>query len=167
MNSDVKTRKMEASDWEAVSEIYSEGIATGFATFEMNTPNYETWDAAHMSSCRIVAIENDKVLGWAALSPVSSRCVYGGVAEVSVYVGKRNRGKGLGKLLLETLIQESEGEGLWTIQSGIFPENKGSIKLHEQTGFRYIGTREKVGKLDGVWKDNVLFERRSTLVGVD
>lgn len=166
MNTDIKTRKMEASDWEAVSKIYTEGIATGFATFETNTPTYETWNAAHMSSCRTVAIENEKVLGWAALSPVSSRCVYGGVAEVSVYVSKDSRGKGLGKLLMEVLIKESEAEGLWTIQSGIFPENEGSIELHKKVGFRYIGKREKVGKLDGLWKDNLLFERRSETVGL-
>ena len=163
----IKIRKMSASDWDAVSRIYAEGIATGFATFETNTPAFEAWDAAHMRTCRIVATENDKVLGWAALSPVSSRCVYGGVAEVSVYVGNNSRGKGVGKLLMETLIKESEAEGLWTIQSGIFPENKASIKLHEQIGFRFIGKREKVGKLAGEWKDNVLYERRSKVVGID
>lgn len=157
---------MEASDWEAVSKIYTEGIATGFATFETNTPTYEAWNSAHMSSCRIVATENEQILGWAALSPVSSRCVYGGIGEVSVYVSQESRGKGAGKLLLKALIEESEAEGLWTIQSGIFPENKGSIELHKKVGFRYIGKREKVGKLDGVWKDNLLFERRSETVGV-
>lgn len=154
------------SDWEAVSNIYTEGIATGFATFETNTPSYQAWDAAHMTSCRIVAIENKKILGWASLSPVSSRCVYGGVAEVSVYVGSDSRGKGVGKLLMESLIKESEAAGLWTLQSGIFPENKGSIELHRKVGFRYIGKRERVGKLDGVWKDNLLFERRSDTVGL-
>jgi len=167
MNAFVKTRKMEASDWESVSKIYTEGIATGFATFETNTPTYEAWNTAHMPTCRIVATENEKVSGWAALSPVSSRCVYGGVAEVSVYVANESRGKGVGKLLMETLIEESETEGLWTLQSGIFPENKVSIKLHEQVGFRHIGKRERVGKLDGEWKDNELFERRSTVVGVE
>lgn len=163
---DIKLRKMEASDWEAVSKIYTEGIATGFATFETNTPSYKDWDAAHMQSCRIVATENEHILGWAALSPVSSRCVYGGIGEVSVYVGNNSRGKGMGKILLKALIQESEAEGLWTIQSGIFPENEGSIELHKKVGFRYIGKREKVGKLDGVWKDNLLFERRSETVGI-
>ncbi len=159
-------RKMTSSDWKAVSKIYTEGIATGFATFETNTPTFEDWAAAHMQSCRIVATENEKVLGWAALSSVSSRCVYGGVAEVSVYVGNDFRGKGVGKLLMEVLIKESEAEGLWTLQSGIFPENEGSIELHKKVGFRYIGTRERVGKLDGVWKDNLLFERRSETVGI-
>ncbi len=162
----VQIKKMGASHWEAVSKIYLEGIATGFATFETNTPTYDAWDKAHMQACRIVAIENEKVLGWAALSPVSSRCVYGGVAEVSVYVGKESRGKGVGKLLMKNLIKESEEEGLWTIQSGIFPENEGSIALHEKMGFRFIGKRERVGKLKGKWKDNLLFERRSKTVGI-
>jgi phosphinothricin acetyltransferase len=159
-------RKMSASDWPAVAKIYTEGIATGFATFETSTPSYEAWNTAHMSTCRIVATENDMVLGWAALSPVSNRCVYGGIAEVSVYVGSNSRGKGAGKALLETLITESEKEGLWTIQAGIFLENEASIALHKKVGFRYIGKREKVGKLKGVWKDNLLFERRSVTVGI-
>lgn len=165
MTSNIKTRNMLASDWEAVSKIYMEGIATGFATFETSTPTYEAWDAAHMSTCRIVAIEGEKILGWAALSPVSSRCVYGGIGEVSVYVNSESRGKGVGRILMEALIKESEAEGLWTIQSGIFPENEGSIELHKKVGFRYIGKRERVGKLDGVWKDNLLFERRSEIIG--
>lgn len=160
-------RNMQASDWEQVSQIYTEGIATGFATFETNAPSYESWDSAHISSCRIVAEEGNTILGWAALSPVSSRCVYGGVGEVSVYIGAASRGKGIGKLLLEHLITDSENAGFWTIQSGVFPENKASIKLHEKVGFRYIGKRERVGKIHGVWKDNLLFERRSNNVGID
>jgi len=159
-------RKMTAKDWATVAQIYADGIATGFATFEKNIPSYESWDAAHMSSCRMVAIENNTVLGWAALSPVSSRCVYGGVAEVSVYIAQNSRGKGLGQLLMNALIKASESEGIWTLQSGIFPENKGSIRLHEKVGFRFIGKRERVGKLDSEWKDNLLFERRSTTVGI-
>lgn len=162
----MEVRKMSSEDWKAVSEIYKEGIATGFATFETDIPSYESWDAAHISSCRIVATENKKVVGWAALSPVSNRCVYEGVGEVSVYVKQGSRSKGIGKLLMKKLIQESEAEGLWTIQSGIFPENKGSIELHRKTGFRCIGKRERVGKLDGVWKDNLLFERRSKTIGI-
>ena len=165
--SSIEIRTMQKKDWPAVSQIYAEGIETGFATFETAIPKYESWDTAHMPTCRIVAIENEHVLGWAALSPVSSRCVYGGVAEVSVYVASAARGKGIGKQLMQTLITQSEKEGLWTLQSGIFPENKGSIGLHEKMGFRFIGKREKVGKLHGEWKDNVLFERRSTTVGVD
>ena len=162
----IQIRPMEPYDWSSVSEIYAEGIATGFATFEKDIPSYETWDSAHMKACRLVAAMENEILGWAALSPVSSRCVYGGVGEVSVYVGKNHWGKGVGKILMEALILESEKEGLWTLQSGIFPENKGSIKLHEQVGFRYIGKRERIGKLDGKWKDNVLFERRSKVVGI-
>ncbi len=157
---------MYQTDWEQVSRIYEEGMATGFATFETTAPTYEAWDKAHIESCRLVAEENGTVLGWAALSPVSGRCVYGGVGEVSVYVGAESRGKGVGKALMERLILESEEAGFWTIQSGIFPENKSSIQLHENVGFRYIGRRERVGKLHGVWKDNLLFEKRSAKVGV-
>ncbi len=160
-------RKMTPSDWETVASIYAEGIATGFATFEKDIPTYEDWDAAHMKSCRLVATEHAQILGWAALSPVSSRCVYGGIGEVSVYIGAESRGRGVGKTLLNALITASEAAGLWTIQSGIFPENKGSIKVHENTGFRLIGKRERVGKLNGVWKDNLLFERRSKRIGID
>ncbi|WP_396635899.1 GNAT family N-acetyltransferase [Maribacter sp. R77961] len=164
----VSVRPMLADDWNAVSKIYAEGIATGFATFETEIPSYLDWDKAHLPTCRLVAVQQDSVVGWAALSPVSGRCVYGGVAEVSVYIGKNSRGYGVGKLLMKHLIVESENEGLWTLQSGIFPENKISITLHEKVGFRYIGKRERVGKTrDGIWKDNLLFERRSTEVGVD
>jgi len=163
----ITIRPMAAIDWNAVSNIYSEGISTGFATFEKEIPSYEAWDSAHMKTCRLVAHQDNQILGWAALSPVSSRCVYGGVGEVSVYVGQNSRGMGVGQKLMKALIAESEKEGLWTLQSGIFPENKASIKLHEQVGFRMIGKRERVGKLDGTWKDNVLFERRSSIVGVD
>lgn len=163
---DIQIRPMEPVDWPSVSQIYAEGIATGFATFEQDIPSYDSWDAAHMKVCRLVASRENEILGWAALSPVSSRCVYGGVGEVSVYVGKNSWGKGVGKFLMKALIAESEKEGLWTLQSGIFPENKGSIELHKKTGFRYIGKRERVGKLDGVWKDNLLFERRSKIIGI-
>ncbi|NYJ26709.1 GNAT family N-acetyltransferase [Allomuricauda sp. ARW1Y1] len=160
-------RTMQASDWEAVAKIYLEGIATGFATFETQAPSYNDWDKAHTSECRLVAEIDGIIMGWAALSPVSSRCVYGGVAEVSVYISAQSRGQGVGKALMQHLIGESEKAGFWTIQSGIFPENTASIKLHERVGFRYIGKRERVGKIHGVWKDNLLFERRSSTVGVD
>ena len=158
---------MHPEDWPAVSRIYKEGIATGFATFEKEIPSYVTWDKAHIKECRLIAFDGESIAGWAALSPVSSRCVYGGIGEVSVYIGNNHRGKGLGKQLLLTLIDASEKAGYWTIQSGIFPENKASIIIHEQCGFRLIGCREKVGKLDGVWKDNLIFEKRSTTVGID
>ncbi len=158
---------MQPEDWPAVSLIYKEGIATGFATFEKEIPAYEIWDKAHIKQCRLIACEDTIITGWAALSPVSSRCVYGGVAEVSVYVSKDHRGKGIGKSLLRSLIDASEKAGYWTIQAGIFPENKASAIIHEQCGFRLIGRRERVGNLDGVWKDNLIFERRSTSVGID
>lgn len=166
MERNVIIRDMKASDWEAVAAIYAEGIATGFATFETTVPEYDTWDSAHMQTCRFIAADGEKILGWAALSPVSSRCVYGGVAEVSVYVGIESRGMGVGKLLMQSLITASESIGLWTLQSGVFPENEGSIELHKKVGFRYIGRRERVGKLLGEWKDNVLFEKRSTTIGI-
>ena len=158
---------MTPEDWEQVSQIYEEGISTGIATFELNVPSYESWDRAHLDICRLVAEEAGSTLGWAALSPVSSRCVYGGVGEVSVYIASKSRGKGVGKLLMERLIEESEEAGFWTLQSGIFPENQASIKLHEKVGFRYIGKRERVGKIHGIWKDNLLFEKRSKKIGID
>lgn len=157
---------MHATDWPAVAQIYKEGIATGIATFETEIPTYEQWDRGHLKSCRLVAIDKHSILGWAALSAVSGRCVYGGVAEVSVYIAQHSRGRGVGKLLLEELISQSEQEGLWTLQSGIFPQNDASIKLHEKVGFRPIGKRERIGKLKGIWYDNLLFERRSKIVGV-
>lgn len=162
----VRTEVIDYSDWKAVSRIYEEGIATGMATFEKEIPSWEEWDANHLKSCRIIAKIDDEVVGWAALSPVSSRCVYGGVAEVSVYVAENSRGKGIGRILMNRLIIESESEGFWTLQAGVFPENKSSIKLHEKSGFRIIGFRERIGQLDGVWKDNVLLERRSTKIGL-
>lgn len=161
-------RQMTSEDWFSVAKIYDEGIATGFATFETMVPDYNSWDMAHINTCRLVAEKDCKVLGWAALSPVSSRCVYGGVAEVSIYIANNARGKGIGKALLSKLIEESENEGYWTLQSGIFPENRGSIALHEKVGFRFLGKRERVGKTStGIWKDNLLFERRSKIIGID
>jgi len=159
--------EMSVAHWPAVVQIYKQGIDTGFATFEKEIPSYQQWNRNHISSCRLVALRDDKVLGWAALSPVSGRCVYGGVAEVSVYVANTAQNLGIGKLLMEELITTSEKEGFWTLQSGIFPENTGSIKLHEKTGFRYLGKRERIGQLDGIWKDNILFERRSEIVGIN
>ncbi len=156
---------MTPGDWPEVARIYEEGIATGLATFETSVPDWTSWDQAHMQSCRLVATEDSSLAGWAALSPVSSRCVYGGVAEVSIYISAEARGKGLGLKLLRALIGESEKAGIWTLQSGIFPENTASIKLHEKGGFRRIGYRERIGCLHGIWKDNVLFERRSPSIG--
>lgn len=163
----ISIRDMQPEDWQEVSKIYKEGIVTGMATFEKEVPEYNAWNNAHLDHCRIVATKNNDILGWAALSPVSSRCVYGGVGEVSVYVSQNSRGEGVGSLLMNALISKSELEGFWTLQSGIFPENLSSIELHKKTGFRYIGKRERIGSLDGTWKDNLLFERRSKLIGVN
>jgi L-amino acid N-acyltransferase YncA len=160
----VKT--MEPADWPQVKNIYEEGIKTGNATFEKSAPQWATWDKGHLQEARIIAKENDNVLGWAALSPVSGTCVYAGVAEVSVYVASAARGKGLGKQLLQKLVEESEANNLWTLQAGIFPENIASIKIHEDCGFRVIGKRERIGKMDGVWRDTLLLERRSDKVGL-
>jgi phosphinothricin acetyltransferase len=157
--------EMKAADWEQVRAIYLEGIATGHATFETTAPEWEKWDAGHLRKARLVAREGEAILGWAALSPVSDRCVYGGVAEVSVYVGARGRGRGVGRALLEALVEASEQNGIWTLQAGVFPENAASIKLHLNCGFREVGRRERIGKLNGVWRDTLLLERRSRSVG--
>jgi phosphinothricin acetyltransferase len=150
----------------AVKKIYESGIVTGHATFQTEAPDFESWDRSHRKTCRLVMTdEQDQVVGWAALTPVSDRCVYGGVAEVSVYIDSDHRGKGIGKKLLQALIHESEKENLWTLQAGIFPENKASIALHEQCGFRQIGYREKIGKMNGTWRDTILLERRSKIAG--
>jgi L-amino acid N-acyltransferase YncA len=158
--------EMKAVDWEQVRSIYLEGIATGHATFETDAPTWEKWDAGHLRKARLVArsVEGD-ILGWAALSRVSDRCVYGGVAEVSVYVGARGRGRGIGRALLEALIEASERNEIWTLQAGIFPENAASVKLHLSCGFREVGRRERIGKLHGVWRDTLLLERRSRSIG--
>ena len=153
------------SDWEDVKSIYEKGIATGNATFQTSAPAWNEWDSSHLATCRIVAEEDGKVFGWAALTPVSSRCVYAGVAEVSVYVDPALSGKGIGLTLLNELIVLSEAEGIWTLQAGIFPENFGSLRIHEKAEFRTLGVREKIGKQNGVWRDTVLLERRSKIIG--
>lgn len=157
---------MRSEDWDAVRTIYEEGIATKNATFETAAPVWDQWDAAHLQDCRLVARANGQVVGWAALSPVSSRCVYAGVVEESVYVSESARGQGVGKKLLLALIEASEQAGMWMIQTGIFPENEASLQLHRNCGFRVVGYREKIGQMDGVWRDTLLLERRSTVVGV-
>ena len=157
--------KMQPVHWERVRAIYVEGVATGHATFETEAPEWERWDASHMRDGRLVALEGVRVEGFAALSPVSARKVYEGVAEVSVYVGAEFRGKGLGRALLEALIRESEAGGVWTLQAGIFPENEASVVLHRACGFREVGRRERIGKHGGRWRDTVLLERRSEIVG--
>jgi L-amino acid N-acyltransferase YncA len=162
----LRIQPMDPRDWESVRAIYLEGIATGNATFETAAPEWAKWDAAHRSDCRLVAREGSAVVGWAALSPVSSRKVYEGVAEVSVYVAASARSKGVGKLLLRSLIEESERRGVWTLQAGVFPENVPSIRLHEEFGFRRVGVRERVGKMGDRWRDVVLLERRSRTAGI-
>ena len=152
--------------WPAVKAIYEDGLATGNASFQISAPSWEEWDAAHLKHSRIVATDGSTVLGWAALTPVSGRCVYAGVAEVSVYIDTAHRGKGIGKALLQALITESEKNGLWTLQAGIFPENTASIQLHEKCGFRLLATREKIGQHNSVWRDTILLERRSKQVGI-
>lgn len=164
--SEVVIDAMRPNDWPAVEAIYREGIATGLATFETETPSWERWDAAHRPDCRLVARDGDRVLGWAALSPVSDRCVYAGVAENSIYIAAAARGQGIGKVLLRALIEASEAAGIWTLQTGIFPENAASLALHRSCGFRIVGIRERIGQLHGVWKDVVFLERRSRVVGI-
>lgn len=160
--------KMKQYDWEQVSNIYLEGIQTGKATFQSEIPSFENWNKSHVSSCRLVVRDGNEVLGWTALSPTSSRCVYVGVAEVSIYIGQKYRGQGIGKMLLERLIELSEENGFWTLQSGIIRENTSSIELHKKCGFREIGIREKVAKMNnGDWHDVVLMERRSKIVGIE
>ena len=161
--------------WPAVKTIYEAGLATGNASFQTSAPSWEEWDAAHLKHSRMVALlpadpvspsNISQVVGWVALTPVSGRCVYAGVAEVSVYIDTTSRGKGVGKALLQALITESETKGLWTLQAGIFPENTASLRLHAKAGFRTIGTREKIGQMNGIWRDTVLLERRSKTVAV-
>ena len=158
---------MTSGDWERVRAIYIEGIDTGNATFETEAPDWETWNRNHLSFGRLVARDGLSLVGWAAISPVSSRRVYAGVAEVSVYVSVSARGLGVGQSLLNALIEESQRNGIWTLQAGIFPENNASIALHKSCGFREVGRREKLGMLHGVWRDVILLERRSRAIRVE
>lgn len=157
---------MNDSHWSGAAAIYKEGIETGIATFETDVPGFLEWDGSHLKTCRLVATSDNRIIGWAALSPVSERCVYSGVAEVSVYVAVSTRNKGVGKALLNRLIEDSEKEGIWTLQAGIFPENVASIELHKSCGFREVGIREKPGRLHGKWRDVLLMERRSEIAGI-
>lgn len=155
---------MNEAHWHHVRRIYEDGISTGQATFETASPCWDVWDSNHLRLGRIVAIsEQEQIIGWAALSPVSKRPVYAGVAEVSVYVASASRGRGVGRALLEQLIRQSEENGVWTLQASIFPENVSSVALHEKCGFRRVGTRERIAQLDGVWRNTILMERRSEL----
>lgn len=161
----IEIKHMEPQDWESVSKIYKKGIDAKNATFETEIPTWNQWNDAHIISCRLIATIHNVIVGWAALSPVSIREVYKGVAEVSIYVDIAQSGKGVGFKLLEKLISESEKAGFWTLQSGIFPNNNASLRIHEKLGFRKIGYREKIGKRDGAWHDNILMERRSKIIG--
>jgi len=159
---------MAESDWPQVRAIYEAGIRTGNATFETAAPEWSAWDASHLAEHRLVATdESGDVVGWAALSPVSDRCAYAGVAENSVYVDPDHRGRGFGRAVLVALLDGAEAAGIWTVQTGIFPENTSSIALHERCGFRIVGRRERIGRLHGVWRDTLFLERRSAHVGAD
>lgn len=163
---DYKVEMMKTSDWAQVAEIYMEGMKTKIATFLSEPPSWNEWNKGHCKSCRLAARAGDTILGWAALCPVSDRCVYAGVAEVSIYIGKQYQGQKVGTALLEKLIELSEENGYWTLQSEIIKENTFSLNLHKKCGFREIGYRERLGKMDdGKWHDVVLMERRSKLVG--
>jgi L-amino acid N-acyltransferase YncA len=159
-------RPMIPADWEPVARIYKEGIDTKLATFETEVPAWEKWDSSRLQECRFVVEHESEVLGWAALSPVSSRYVYRGVMDIGIYISTNARGQGIGKMLLNHLVVASEQCGIWTLQAGIFSHNHASIALHSACGLRIVGTREKIGQLDGVWYDTVLMERRSTKVGI-
>ena len=160
-------REMQPSDGEKVIEIFQEGIDGGNATFEQNVPTWEAWDNKFFKICRFVLEdENENIVGWAALQPISNRDCFKGVAEVSIYLKNEFQGKGLGKMLLRKLILDSEENEFWTLQSGIFPENEASINVHLNLGFRKVGTRERIGQMNGVWRDVILLERRSAVVGI-
>jgi L-amino acid N-acyltransferase YncA len=157
----VELRELTKDDWPAVKAIYEQGIAGGNATFETEAPSWDEWDRTHLEGHQLVAVQDSEIVGWAALSPVSERCVYEGVAENSVYVADSAQGRGVGRALLEELVARSERDGIWTIQTGIFPENEASIELHKRCGFRAVGVRERIGQHHGVWRDVVFMERRS------
>jgi L-amino acid N-acyltransferase YncA len=160
----MEVQTMRPEDWPAVQAIYEAGIATGDATFETGAPSWEAWDAAHLAAHRLVASEGGRVLGWAALAAVSDRCTYAGVAEDSIYVAPDAQGRGVGRLLLGALVASAERAGIWTVQTGMFPENQASVRLHQACGFRIIGVRERLGQLHGRWRDVLLLERRSPLI---
>lgn len=162
---DVHVGTLAASDWPDVRAIYTQGIATGDATFETAAPDWAEWDASHRAECRLVARIDGVVAGWAALSPVSDRCAYGGVAETSVYVASTMRARGVGSALLRNLVAASEEAGIWTLQAGVFPENERSVTLHLSQGFRIVGVRERLGRSGGTWRDVLLLERRSSIAG--
>jgi L-amino acid N-acyltransferase YncA len=160
----VRIEPLRPADWPAVRAIYEAGIATGNATFETAAPAWEAWDAEHLPEHRLLASDDGRVLGWAALAPVSDRCAYAGVAEDSIYIAPQAQGQGVGRALLAALIASAEQAGIWTVQTGIFPENQASVRLHQACGFRVVGVRERLGRLHGRWRDVLLLERRSQLI---
>jgi L-amino acid N-acyltransferase YncA len=160
----VELRELRSEDWPEVKAIYEQGIAARNATFETEAPDWSVWDRSHLEGHRLVALEDRRVVGWAALSPVSDRCCYEGVAENSVYVDSTAQGRGIGRALLERLAEDAEQAGIWTIQAGLFPENAGSVALHLRCGFRVVGLRERLARLDGVWRDVLFLERRSEVI---
>jgi L-amino acid N-acyltransferase YncA len=162
---DVRIEPMRPDHGAAVLAIYQAGIATGNASFETQTPDWPTWDTKHLPDHRFVALEKDEVRGWIAASPISDRCVYAGVVEESIYIAPLARGRGIGMRLMETLIASTEAAGIWTLQSGVFPENEASLKLHTRCGFRVIDVRERIGQHDGWWRDVLFLERRSAVTG--
>ncbi|MFA9560635.1 N-acetyltransferase family protein [Evansella sp. AB-rgal1] len=163
----IQIEQMLRTDWNEVRDIYIQGIKTKNATFEKETPSWEEWDMKYLLDCRMVARVDKQIAGWVALTPYSSRAVYSGVAELSLYIHEAYRGKGIGTKLLASLINESEKVGFWTLQSGIFPDNGPSLALHKKFGFREVGKREKIGKIENTWRDVILLERRSGVVGMD
>jgi L-amino acid N-acyltransferase YncA len=175
MNQPPRIDQLRPEDWPVVAAIYAEGIATGNATFETAPPTWERWDSSHLAGHRLVARAASgngapggapgEVLAWAALAPVSDRCVYAGVAEDSIYVAGRAQGMGVGRRLLAALVEDAEAAGIWTVQTGIFPENGPSLALHRRCGFRVVGVRERLGQLNGRWRDVLLLERRSARIG--
>jgi len=160
----LEIRDLRPGDWPEVAGIYAAGVRSRNATFETDVPSWDEWDARHLARPRLVAVEAGAVVGWAALSPVSARACYAGVAEESVYVTPDRQGRGVGRALLAELVACSEEEGLWTLQTSIFPENRASLALHLRCGFRVVGMRERIARLDGVWRDTVLLERRAGAV---
>ncbi len=166
MDATVEVRRFQPNDWPAVQAIYQQGIDTGHATFQTTAKEWAEWDNSTLKECRLVAVMGEQVVGWAALSPVSNRPVYAGVAEVSIYVAPAHQGCGIGRRLLTALVMESERAGFWTLQAGIFPENRASLELHQKCGFRVVGVRHKLGQMHGLWRDVVLLERRSQNVGI-
>jgi L-amino acid N-acyltransferase YncA len=160
----MEVQALRLEDWPEVRAIYEAGIATGNATFETAAPDWAAWDAAHLAGHRLVATEGDRVLAWVALLPVSDRCAYAGVAEDSIYVAPDAQGRGVGRRLLGALVSGAEQAGIWTVQTGIFPENEASVRMHQACGFRLVGVRERLGRLHGRWRDVLLLERRSPLI---